>query len=137
LLTFVNEFKNTNGLVKLPNGYYLIRKVVKDDFEIVGLHLIKSNYEFENKYLHNTFFEDYDLPDDFEIVEKRSKFGKILVKFKTLIWKSLKFYTYRMWSQQNYVNSLLLSALETVEQNHRIQIETLEKRIEKLEKKLK
>ena len=75
--------------------------------------------------------------NDFEIVEKRSKLSKVLVKFKTLIWKSLKFYTYRMWSQQNYVNSLLLSALETVEQNHRIQIETLEKRIEKLEKKLK
>ena len=72
--------------------------------------------------------------NDFEIVEKRSKFRKILVKFKTLIWKSLKFYTYRMWSQQNYVNSLLLSALETVEQNHRIQIESLEKRIAELEK---
>jgi hypothetical protein len=72
--------------------------------------------------------------NDFEIVEKRSKFGKILVKFKTLIWKSLKFYTYRMWSQQNYVNSLLLSALETVEQNHRIQIDVLQKRIEELEK---
>ncbi len=74
--------------------------------------------------------------NDFEIVEKRSKFGKILVKFKTLIWKSLKFYTYRMWSQQNYVNSLLLSALETIEQNHRIQIDPLQKRIEELEKKL-
>jgi len=72
--------------------------------------------------------------NDFEIVEKRSKFGKTLVKFKTLIWKSLKFYTYRMWSQQNYVNSLLLSALETVEQNHRIQIDVLQKRIEELEK---
>ncbi|MDA3798062.1 MAG: hypothetical protein PF692_03170 [Kiritimatiellae bacterium] len=74
--------------------------------------------------------------NDFEIVEKRSKFGKILVKYKTLIWKSLKFYTYRLWSQQNYVNSLLLSALETVEQNHRIKLESLEKRIEELEKKL-
>jgi len=72
--------------------------------------------------------------NDFEIVEKRSKLSKVLVKFKTLIWKSLKFYTYRMWSQQNYVNSLLLSALETVEQNHRIQIESLEKRITELEK---
>jgi hypothetical protein len=74
--------------------------------------------------------------NDFEIVEKRSKFSKILIKVKTIIWKSLKFYTYRMWSQQNYVNSLLLSALETVEQNHRIQIEALEKRIETLEKRL-
>ena len=73
--------------------------------------------------------------NDFEIVEKRSKLSKVLVKFKTLIWKSLKFYTYRMWSQQNYVNSLLLSALETVEQNHRIQIEALEKRITELEDK--
>jgi hypothetical protein len=42
-----------------------------------------------------------------------------------------------MWSQQNYVNSLLLSALETVEQNHRIQIEALEKRIDELEKSQK
>jgi hypothetical protein len=75
--------------------------------------------------------------NDFEIVEKRSKFSKVLIKVKTIIWKSLKFYTYRMWSQQNYVNSLLLSALETVEQNHRIQIEALEKRIEELEKKQK
>ena len=74
--------------------------------------------------------------NDFEIVEKRSKFGKVLVKYKTLIWKSLKFYTYRLWSQQNYVNSLLLSALETVEQNHRIKLESLEKRIEELKAKL-
>lgn len=74
--------------------------------------------------------------NDFEIIEKRSKFSKILIKVKTFIWKSLKFYTYRMWSQQNYVNSLLLSALETVEQNHRTKLQALEKRIEYLEKKV-
>lgn len=61
------NFEKLNGLVKLHNGYYLIRTVEKDDFEVVGLHLIKSNYEFENKYLRNTFSGDYDLPDDFEI----------------------------------------------------------------------
>jgi len=72
-LAFYNsplDIEDTKGLVKLPNGYYLIKKITKDDFVVVGLHLIKSNYEYENKYLRNTFVKDYDLPNDFEIEEK-------------------------------------------------------------------
>ncbi|NQU52045.1 MAG: HAMP domain-containing histidine kinase [Bacteroidetes bacterium] len=62
-----SDIKISNNLVQLPNGFYLVKKVVKDNFEVVGLHLIKNNYPFENKYLQNTFSEDYDIPNDFEI----------------------------------------------------------------------
>lgn len=65
----INEIENTNGLVKLPNGYYLVHKAVKGNFEVVGLHLIKTNFRFENKYLKNSFNKDYNLSDNFEIKE--------------------------------------------------------------------
>jgi two-component system nitrogen regulation sensor histidine kinase NtrY len=38
---------------------------------VVGLHLIKSNYQFENKYLQNTFHKNYNLPNDFEIIASK------------------------------------------------------------------
>ncbi|MDP6525534.1 MAG: hypothetical protein QGH15_15055 [Kiritimatiellia bacterium] len=72
---------------------------------------------------------------DFEIHERRPCFGRLLVILKTTIWKLLKFYTYRLWSQQNQVNGLLLSAVESTESKYRDRIEALERRIDELEKR--
>ncbi len=72
--------------------------------------------------------------NDFEIVEKRGGFvGCMLVKVKKVIWSLLKFYTYRMWSQQNQINSLLLAALETMNDRHKHEVDALKARIKKLE----
>ncbi len=57
------------GLIVLPNGYYLIKKIVSDTINIYGLHLIKYNYSYENKYLENTFSHTYNLPDAFRIIK--------------------------------------------------------------------
>lgn len=65
----LRDFSNTDGLVQLPNGYYLASHVQKGEFDVVGLHLIKYKYEHQNKYLRNSYFKDYNLPDDFEIVK--------------------------------------------------------------------
>ena len=56
-----------------------------------------------------------------------------LVAVKRGIWKILKFYTYRLWSQQNQVNGLLLSASEEIERKYRDRIKALEDRLAKLE----
>lgn len=69
----IEEFKNRNGLVKLPNGFYFAESLKKDNFEIVGLHLIKYNYVHENKYLQNSFFKHYNLPSEFEIKAEKYK----------------------------------------------------------------
>jgi hypothetical protein len=53
--------------------------------------------------------------------------------FKKTLWKALKFYTYRLWSQQNQVNGLLLAAIEESDKKHRDKIRTLEDRLAKLE----
>lgn len=63
------DFKKSDGLVRLPNGYYLIRQKISDDYEVVGLHLIKYDYEHQNKYLKNSFNKAYNLPDAFQLFE--------------------------------------------------------------------
>ena len=74
--------------------------------------------------------------NDFEIVERRSRFARPIVALKKAMWKLLKFYTYRLWSQQNLVNGLLVSALDSLETRHRERAEQLEKQIRELEAKL-
>jgi len=70
---------------------------------------------------------------DFEIHERRPRFSGALILLKRCIWKLLKFYTYRLWSQQNQVNGLLLSALESVERRQREGLRRLEERMARLE----
>ena len=71
---------------------------------------------------------------DFAIHERRKCFGGLLVRVKRLIWSMLKFYTYRLWSQQNQVNAVLLSAVEGLEHRYRGRIDALEKRLKALER---
>ncbi len=95
---------------------------LKDDDEFLALYL---------ECLRDAVFVDIN---DFEIVERRSRFACFFVSVKRLIWNGLKFYTYRMWTQQNQVNGLFLSALDCLEARHRERVQALEKRIAELEK---
>jgi two-component system, NtrC family, nitrogen regulation sensor histidine kinase NtrY len=69
----VREFKKKEGLIQLPNGFYLAKHKVSGEHEIIGLHLIKYNYEHQNKYLKNDFFKTYQLPQEFQLLEKEYK----------------------------------------------------------------
>lgn len=72
--------------------------------------------------------------NDFQIEDRRAGIkGRVLVKMKTVIWKLLKFYTFRMWYQQNQINGLMVTAIETSFQQYEKKIAALEKRIEDLE----
>ncbi len=73
--------------------------------------------------------------NDFPIVERRRFFSPILVKLKKSIWNLLKFYTYRLWSQQNQVNSMMLALAEELDDRYKRRIETLETRVRELEAK--
>lgn len=64
----IREFKKREGLIQLPNGFYLASCKVVGEYEVVGLHLIRHKYEHENKYLKNSFFKSYNLPDDFQLI---------------------------------------------------------------------
>ena len=74
--------------------------------------------------------------NDFEIRERR-RFGSGALKaLKTTLWKLLKFYTYRLWSQQNQANGLLVAAVDGVDQKLSRKVTEQEARIQALEEKL-
>ncbi|MGA1531330.1 MAG: hypothetical protein ACO398_11390 [Kiritimatiellia bacterium] len=74
--------------------------------------------------------------NDFDIRERRARFSGLLIRLKKTIWSLLKFYTFRLWSQQNSVNGLLVTGLESLHEQQQKKIAELEARIASLEKKL-
>ncbi|WP_372950094.1 ATP-binding protein [Mariniphaga sp.] len=68
----ISDFAEKEKLIQLPNGFYLAHYKQINEFDIIGLHLIKYKYQYENKYLKNRFLKDYKLPDEFEIEVNKS-----------------------------------------------------------------
>ena len=117
---------------KVRDGVYADARVARA--EKTNLVHLRGSDDFLTFYL--TCLRDAVFVDisDFEIRERRRFFGPVLVGLKTVLWKLLKFYTYRLWSQQNQVNGLVITALEGVEEQSAARIAALEKRIVELEK---
>lgn len=116
---------------KMEQGLYSDPAIARA--EQTNLSNFKDKDEFQAFYLEclrQAVFVDIN---DFDIIEKRRGFTALLTAFKRTIWKSLKFYTYRLWSQQNRVNGLLLSAVETTEERYRDKLKKIEDRLSKLE----
>jgi hypothetical protein len=75
--------------------------------------------------------------NDFDIRERRaSVYAPLIVRLKKTIWSLLKFYTYRLWSQQNMVNGLFVTGMESMNEQTTSRIKALEARVAELEKKL-
>ena len=66
----LNEFKNTNGLVELKNGWYqyLIKESNRKTY--LALILIKHNFKIKNKYLKNSFHNSFGINDKTELITK-------------------------------------------------------------------
>ena len=118
---------------KMRNGMYADARIARA--ERTNITNLKNDEDFLAFYLE--CLRDAVAVDinDFEIHEKRALFSGMLISVKRLIWKLLKFYTYRLWSQQNQTNTLLLSAVESTEERYRDKIKKLEERIAQLESK--
>ena len=52
---------DSGNFIKLPNGWYLRHQVVTDEGILMGIILVKEEYEYQNKFLKNTFSDDYTL----------------------------------------------------------------------------
>ena len=101
--------------------------------ERYNLLSMKDDGEFLDRYLaclRQVVSVDIN---DFPIVERRSAAAPVSKAVKKILWKLLKFYTYRLWSQQNQTNGVLLAAIETMHRRHAKEIAALEDRIAKLE----
>jgi hypothetical protein len=119
---------------KLAEGVYADARIARA--ERLNLAHLRDADEFLNFYLkclRDAVFVDIS---DFPIRERRRFLGPALVALKKVIWGLLKFYTYRLWSQQNQVNGLLVTAVEGVDQKYVAKIQALERRVQALEKQL-
>jgi hypothetical protein len=126
----VDEIRATVERKRAEGAYADPRVARAEKSNLTNLQNDDEFFDFYMSCLRQAFVVDIN---DFAIVERRARLGKPLVVLKTLIWKLLKFYTYRLWTQQNQVNGLLLSALESAEQKNRERIKALEARLAHLE----
>lgn len=117
---------------KAAQGAYADARIARA--ERTNLLNLKNDEEFLAFYLRSLREAAFVDINDFEIRERRSAAAPLLVALKKVIWKLLKFYTYRLWSQQNTVNGLVVTGIESLEEQYRERIARLESRVAELEK---
>jgi len=117
---------------KTESGCY--RAAGLQDTERLAPLAFGNNAAFLTFYLENLRENAFVDIGDFEIIEKRPRFSRLLITFKRAIWSLLRFYTFRLWSQQNQVNGLLLAAIEGIHDQQKETIAALEKRLAALER---
>lgn len=126
----VGEIRETVQ-AKMQSGAYAGAQLARAErFNLQNLKRDENFFEFYLESLREAVYIDIN---DFEIRERRRAVGPLLVAFKKVLWSLLKFYTYRLWSQQNQVNGLLLSATEEIDHKYRERIKGLEERLARLE----
>ncbi len=120
---------------KAAQGAYADARIARA--ERTNLLNLRNDEEFLAFYLRSLREAAFVDINDFAIREKRSAAAPLLVALKKTIWKLLKFYTYRLWSQQNTINGLLVTGVESLDEQYRERIIRLEARIAELEKQVR
>ena len=127
----VDECRRAVAAKKADGAY---RAANLDETKVTNPIEFRNDAEFLTFYLESLRESAFVDISDFEIEEKRPRFRKAVIGLKKTIWNLLKFYTYRLWSQQNQINGLLLSAIEGIHERQQAEIAKLKARIEQLEK---
>jgi hypothetical protein len=120
---------------KAAQGAYADARVARA--ERTNLLNLRNDEEFLAFYLRSLREAVFVDINDFEIRERRSVAAPLLIALKKIIWKLLKFYTYRLWSQQNTVNGLLVTGVESLEEHYRERIARIESRVAALEEQVR
>jgi hypothetical protein len=130
----VREIRETVARKAAEGAYADARVARAERFNLVNL---RDDEDFLGYYLRSLREAAAVDINDFEIRERRATaLAPLLVRLKKAIWSLLKFYTYRLWSQQNSVNGLLVTGLETLDEKHTDQVRRLEARVADLERRL-
>ncbi len=102
-----------------------------DDITRLEVSEAKSDEDFLRYYLkiiRRTYMLDID---DFDIPSKRGILGKPVVWLKKIIWHLMKFYTYRMFTQQREFNLQIVHTLAAlnrkIDKNHKEILDELKK----------
>lgn len=97
-----------NDIVKLSNGFYLLKNEKKNDSIILYISLIKKEYTLENNYLSNTFNTNFNLKgkEEIKITYKKTDYS---LKLKNNTFAYLDFSNYN--KEPNSFISYIISIL--------------------------
>jgi len=97
-----------NDIVKLSNGFYLLKDEKKNDSIILYISLIKKEYTLENNYLSNTFNTNFNLKgkEEIKITYKKTDYS---LKLKNNTFAYLDFSNYN--KEPNSFISYIISIL--------------------------
>lgn len=70
-----NKKYSSQELLRLDNGFYLVKSASKNQFKFLGLFLIKKAYPYQNQYLNNQYHEDLNLPSQVDIKLQRDSYN--------------------------------------------------------------
>jgi hypothetical protein len=118
---------------KGEDGAYADARIARA--ERANLANLKDDEEFLAYYLRSLREAAFVDINDYDIRERRdTALAPLLVRLKKTIWSLLRFYTYRLWSQQNTVNGLIVTGIESLDEKYAAKTKQLEARIAQLEK---
>lgn len=112
---------------KEKKGVYSLHSLTRDmNVDFLDLQNDAQFLEYYLKVIKRTWAVDIN---DFEIQKKKGFKGKTEWALKKIIWKLLKFYTYRIFSQQIEFNSQIKNTVLAMHKEFSGRIEMIEKEI--------
>lgn len=119
---------------KVKSGEYNDARITRAEKSTL-MHM-KNNQEFLDYYLQCISRASLVDIREFEIPKAPGLKGKIKHTIQKITWSMLKFYTYRMWTQQNQINGMMNTAVGLIRAKNEEAITDHKKRIRALEKAL-
>ena len=115
-------------------------EMVADDLADAGGDAVKINppekkEEILDFYLKSIVDSSRIDINDFEIPGEDTIFGRWEIRLKKLIWKLMKFYTFRLFSQQNDFNGRVALILQGINRKNSRRLEKLRQRVRALEER--
>lgn len=75
-ISFSNIYRESdyeNPFIFISNSYYVVKTYRKDNYIVIGLIFIKSEYPYENEFLQNAFQVDFAITSSAEIITEGTR----------------------------------------------------------------
>ena len=116
-IPLAESINDTATIIQLPNGWFLTERITCSSGTMLGLSLIKNQYQYQNKFLSNEFSDDYSVSHHPHISTEPTKENHVIYDNNGKFLFSLKFENHQLISPINilafliYIVSFCLFAL--------------------------
>ena len=94
-ISFSNIYSESdyeNPFIFISNSYYVVKSYRKDNYIVIGLIFIKSEYPYENEFLQNAFQNDFAITSSAEIITEGTRGSNSVYDWNNQYLVTLIFY---------------------------------------------